>query len=113
VYRFQVVSVRCLHCVAGRRAGVRACLHTCLRRVGLGGERKWGRDGDHQSSTDHDPAYRSFLFFPPLFSLKVCVCVAVEVCGSIGVSLVRVRLLGILHFKLHTRPGFFLLANRH
>jgi hypothetical protein len=59
-------------------AGGRACVHTCLRRVGLAGERKWGRDGDHQSSTDHDPAYRSFLFFPPLFLLKVCVCVAVS-----------------------------------
>ncbi len=57
---------------------LRACVHTCLRRVGLGGERKWGRDGDHQSSTDHDPAYRSFLFFPPLFSRKVCICVAVS-----------------------------------
>ncbi len=60
---FEVVSVCCLHCVAGGRA----CVHTCLRPVGLGGEKKWGRDGDHQSSTDHDPAYRSFLFFPPLF----------------------------------------------
>ncbi len=50
-------------------------------------------------------------------SLCLCCCFSpfrfVKVCRSLGVSLVRVRLLGILHFKLHMRPCFFLLANRH
>jgi hypothetical protein len=110
----------CTALPAGGRTDVRACI-LCLRPVGLGGEKKWGRDGDHQSSTDHDPAYRSFLFFPPLFFCSKFVFVLmflppfrfVKVCGSLGVSSVRIRLLGILHFTFHTRPCFFLLANRH
>jgi hypothetical protein len=53
VCMFEVVSVLLLALRCRR-----ACVRTCLRRVGLGGERKWGRNGDHQSSTDHDPAYQ-------------------------------------------------------
>jgi len=114
---FATCALRC------RRAGGRTCVRAYLLEACRAGRRK--KVGAEMATTKvqrimTQPIVRSSSFHLFFFCSKFVFVLLflppfrfVKVCGSLGVSSVRIRLLGILHFTFHSRPCFFLPANRH